>query len=202
MRNTVALLVPLALSGCYAQIEDSSVSITRPICDPATPNCIPGGGVPLNFIQASGRNTLKVPLGNQDFIKPQLAVGPTKLTSHLVLNQAVVDMKTAGADFKGITQATIFSAPRESTGTNDDPCAASTVCPMLASYDQATGGVADQQLVMKGTGTDLIPLIDQVNHQLIIEVRAKGNGPGGPAILQWGANITFDMGLSARVNYP
>ena len=202
MRKRLALLVALALAGCYAQLEEPSVSVTRPICDAATPNCIVGAGLPLDTIQASGRNTFKIPLGNQDLFKPETALGPTKLTSHLILNQAVLVMTTDGVDFNGFIEAQVLSAPQEATSTIPDPCAAPTVCRVLAKFDRQTQGPADRRLVLKGTGTDLIPLIDQVNHQVIIEIHVKGTAPGSAAIPQWGADITIDMGLSARANYP
>ncbi len=202
INRTLPVLLPLLLAGCFAQIEDSSVSLTQPLCPSATSNCIPGAGQPLSVIRANGTNTVTVPLGDQNFFKPETSLGPTKLVSKLVLNQATLDMLTAGSDFSGVTEMTILSAPRESTGPSDDPCApGSPPCTILASFIQA-GAPAGQQLILKGAGADVIALIDQTKHQLVIQVRAKGSAPGSVSAPFWNANLTVDMALRARVNFP
>ena len=199
---TLPVFLALLLGGCFAQIEDSSVSLTQPLCPTATSNCIPGAGQPLSVIRANGTNTVTIPLGDQNFFKPETSLGPTKLVSKLVLNQATLDMLTAGSDFSGVTEMTILSAPRESTGPSDDPCApGSPPCTVLASYLQ-TGPPAGQQLILKGAGADVISLIDQTKHQLVIQVRGKGSAPGSIASPLWNANLTVDMALKARVTFP
>ena len=111
-------------------------------------------------------------------------------------------MLTAGSDFSGVTEMTILSAPRESTGPSDDPCApGSPPCTILASFIKA-GAPAGQQLILKGAGADVIALIDQNKHQLVIQVRAKGSAPGSVSAPFWNANLTVDMALRARVNFP
>ena len=203
MRNTVAIVAGLALAGCFAQFEDASVTVTRPICDAATPDCIVGGGVAFSKVQAAGRNTFKVPLGDQSLFKPKTTLGPTTLTTKLLVNQVFLDMTTAGDDFKGVTKFSLVVAPRESTGPGDDPCAtASPTCPVLATYDSAQQGQADRHLVLKGSGVDAINLIDQGNHQLIVEILAVGTAPGSLSSPFWGANISVDMSLTARANFP
>lgn len=203
INRTLPLSLALLLAGCFAQIEDSSVSLTQPLCPSSTSNCIPGAGQPFSVVKANGTNTVTVPLGDQNFFKPQTDLGPTKLVSKLVLNQATLDMLTAGSDFSGITEMTILSAPRESTGPSDDPCAAgSPPCPVLASYVRGGGPAAGQQLILKGAGADVIALIDQTKHQLVIEVQGKGAAPGSLASPFWNANLTVDMALKARVNFP
>jgi len=203
INRTLPLFLPLLLAGCFAQIEDSSVSLTQPLCSSATSDCIPGAGQPLSVVRANGTNTVTVPLGDQNFFKPETSLGPTKLVSKLVLNQATLDILTAGSDFSGVTEMTILSAPRESTGPSDDPCApgSSPSCTTLASYTQA-GSPAGKQLILKGAGADVISLIDQTKHQLVIQVRGKGSAPGSISAPLWNANLTVDLALKARVNFP
>ncbi len=117
----------------------------------------------------------------------------------LSTNNSTFDMITGGADFKGLTQVQLLKALRASTGPTDDPCAAPANCPVLAAYNQATDGVADQHIVLKSQVSNLIDLIDPINHNIIFEVTAKGTAPQ-PAF--WSADFTMDLGLKARAGVP
>ena len=194
-----ALLAALLVAGCFAQLEDQSVTVSRPLCNGAP--CVPGGGANLNAaLQASGYNTFKISFGDQPLLASSTSVGPATVTTSLLLNQAQFNMTTAGGNFQQVTSFTLLRAPRMSVGSGDDPCAGATpACPTLAVYTQATDGTANQTLLLKGNGTDLIPLINATTHELIIEITATGQAPS-PAL--WDADASIDMALKARANIP
>src|SRR6267378_3256296 len=149
MRSSkVPALLAVLLAGCFAQLEDKSVTISRPLCNGAP--CVPGSGANLNTaLQASGYNTFKVSFGDQPLLKSSTSVGPATVSTSLLVNQAVFAMKTAGGDFQNVTSLTLLSAPRMSVGSGDDPCAAATpACPTLAVYTKATDGTATQMVVL------------------------------------------------------
>ena len=199
MRSSkVPALLAVLLAGCFAQLEDHSVSISRPLCAGAP--CVPGSGANLNTaLQASGYNTFKVSFGDQPLLKSSTSVGPATVSTSLLVNQAQFAMKTAG-DFSAVQSLTLLRAPGMSTSGNPDPCAGVTPpCPTLAAYTQATDGTAMQTVVLKGTGIDLIPLIDPTTHELIIEIRATGNAP---STALWDADASMDMALKSRANLP
>jgi len=197
MRNgTLIAFLVAPLLGCYAQLEAPDISLSHTLCPAA--DCVPGGGVPLSIIQVSGLNTFVVDFGDQPLLKPTNDLGPTTLNTSLILNQAAFDMKTSGGDFTGVTSVRLLKAPRESTGPGDDPCAGGT-CPTLALYQQSVDGVSNQRLVLKGNGSDLVTLIDQTTHQLIVEIQATGTAPA-PA--NWNADVSMDMALKSRANFP
>jgi hypothetical protein len=194
------LLAAASLCSCYAQIEDGSVQVTHSLCTPSTNNCIPGGGLAISTFSASGNNTFTVNLGDVPFLKSSSSLGPATLHTTLALNNATFDMNTAGADFKGITQVQLLRAPQASTGPGNDPCAAPpTPCPVLAGYNQASDGVADQQVVLKSQVANLIDFIDPTNHNIIFEVSVKGIAPK-PAFFS--ADFTMNLALNARAGLP
>jgi hypothetical protein len=199
MRNKTAMALLLAaLVGCYVQLEDHSVIMTRSLCVGGA-DCVPGSGSSLGVMQVSGLNTFVVNFGDQPLLQSTTEIGPTTVNTSLVLNEAAFDMSTAGGDFTGVQSISLLAAPRESTGPGDDPCAAPTICPTLAVYTQSTDGVADQRMVLKGNGSDLVSLINATTHQLIIELKASGTAPNPPL---WNADVSMDMALKSRANLP
>ena len=52
---------------------------------------------------------------------------------------------------------------------------------------------------MKANGTDLINLISQTSHSMILEIKATGTAPA-PAV--WNADVSLDMSLKSRANFP
>ncbi len=194
------LLAAAGLASCYAQVEDGSIQVTHSLCTPSTNNCIPGGGIAISTFNANGNNTFMVNLGDVPFLKSSSSLGPATLRTTLALNGATFDMNTAGADFKGITQVQLLRAPQASTGPGNDPCAAPpTPCPVMAAYNQATDGVADQHIVLTSQVSNLIDLIDPTNHNIIFEVSVKGIAPK-PAFFS--ADFTMNLGLKARASLP
>ena len=199
MRSSrVPALLAALLTGCFAQLEDQSVIVSRPLCNGAP--CVPGGsGVDLNAaLKASGYNTIKLSFGDQPLLNSSTSIGPATVTTSLLLNQGQFAMKTAG-DFSQVQSLTLLAAPRMSNG-GDDPCAGATpTCPTLAAYSKATDGTATQTLVLKGTGVDLLPLINATTHDLIIEITATGQAPSQAL---WDADASIDMAMKARANIP
>jgi hypothetical protein len=198
--SRVPALLAAVLTGCFAQLEDQSVTLSRPLCNGAP--CVPGNSASLNTVlQASGYNTIKVSFGDQPLLKSSTSIGPATVTTSLVLNQAQMNLKPAGGNFSQVNSLSLLAAPRMSNGTpGDDPCAgAIPACPTLAVYTQATDGIANQSIVLKGNGSDLVALIDATTHELIIEIRATGNAPSDTV---WDADVAMDMALKARANIP
>lgn len=195
MRNAKLILL-LPLLGCYAQLEVPGVDMTHTLCPAA--DCVPGGGLPLSVIQVSGLNTFTVDFGDQPLLQSSNSLGPTTLKTSLILNQGAFDMKTAGGDFKQVTTVQLL-AVHPGVPLTGDPCATASNCTAIAAYTQSTDGIADQRLVLKGNGSDLIALIDQSTHQLNLEIKASGQAPA-PA--NWNADVSMDMSLTSRANLP
>lgn len=191
---TALLVVPLL--GCYAQLEVPGVVMTHTLCSAA--DCVPGGGLPLSVIQVSGLNTFTVDFGDQPLLQSSNAIGPTTLKTNLILNSGAFDMKTAGGSFNNVTSVQLL-AVHPGIPLTGDPCATAANCTAVAAYTQSTDGTADQRLVLKGNGTDLIALIDQSSHQLNLEIKASGQAPA-PA--NWNADVSMDMSLTSRANLP
>jgi len=197
LKTFVVIVLPL-LAGCFAQLETDGLTMTHSLCG-GGPDCVPGGGANLTLIQVSGSNTFSVDFGDQPLLKPSNSLGPTTLNTSLNLNGAAFDMTTNGADFSGVQSVQLLIAPRTSTGPGDDPCATPSNCTLIASYNQSTDGTASRHLAMKANGTDLINLISQTSHSMILEIKATGTAPA-PAV--WNADVSLDMSLKSRANFP
>jgi hypothetical protein len=197
MRNgKLIAFVCVPLLGCYAQLEVPGVTMTHTLCSGA--DCVPGGGAPLSLIQVSGSNTFVVDFGDQPLLQPSNEIGPTSLKTKLILNQGAFDMKTAGGDFKNVDSVQLL-AVHPGVAAGGDPCATATNCTVVAAYTKTSDGQADQHLVLKGNGSDLVTLIDQAAHKLTLEIKASGQAPT-PAL--WNADVSMDMSLTSRANLP
>ncbi len=202
MRNATIALLLATLLGCYAQVEDGSISITHTLCTPRNSNCIPGAG-PLAIIQVNGENTFTANFGDQPLLKPSTSLGPTTLTTVLILNQATITMITQGVDLSGIQSATLYAVhPGVCTGTTCatiDPCATTSNCTVVATYTQPNPPPAQvPEVVLKGSAKDLVPLIDQATHSLTMEIAISGSAPSNP----WNADVAMDMSLKSRASFP
>jgi hypothetical protein len=184
------------LLGCYAQLEVPGVTMTHTLCSAA--DCVPGGGAPLSLIQVSGSNTFVVDFGDQPLLQPSNEIGPTSLNTKLILNQGAFDMKTAGGDFKNVDSVQLL-AVHPGVAAGGDPCATAANCTVVAAYTKTSDGQADQHLVLRGNGSDLVNLIDQAAHKLTLEIKAAGQAPA-PAL--WNADVSMDMSLTSRANLP
>ena len=190
------------LTGCYLQVEDESVQVTHSLCNPSTSNCIPGGGVtPISAFNSSGSNMFTVNLGDVPLLKNSDSLGPATLHTTIALKSASFDMVTTGsnADFSGVQTIQLLSAPSGSpSGT--DPCVDIAKCKIIAVYDRSIDGIPDaRRIVMKSRIPNLVDVIDPTSHSITIEVKASGAAPRAPF---WTANLTMDLGIKSRVNYP
>jgi hypothetical protein len=70
---------------------------------------------------------------------------------------------------------------------------------VIAAYNTATDGAADQQIVLKTQIPNLVDLIDPTTHQIIFEVRAQG---AAPAPLLWRATFGLDLSIKSRAGIP
>src|SRR2546426_708826 len=194
MRNLKAIsLLVIPLLGCYAELDNPSITISHNLCG-GTSNCMPGA-MALNLIQISGQNTFTVDFGDQPLLKPSSQLGPATLNTSLTLNGAAVQLQnTSSGNFNGVSSIKLYSAPSATT----DCRATGSNCTLLADYDQARDGIANQTLTLKSQGVDLINLISSSAHTLDLQLNASGTGPGGA----WNADVSMDMALTSRANFP
>ncbi len=193
MRDLKAIsLLLLPLLGCYAQIENPDVSVSHNLCG-GTTACMPAA-LPLSLIQISGQNTFTLDFGNQPLFSPSTSLGPSTLNDSLVALGAGVQLQAAaGNDFKNVATISLLSAPTAST----DCRTTGSNCTVLADFDSTRDGQADQSLVLKGKGVDLLTLIS-ATHTLNLQLQASGTGPTNP----WNATVSMDMSLTARASLP
>ncbi|SRR6266446_1737777 len=195
MRNLkVIFLVLLPLLGCFAQLENPAVTLTHNLCG-GTTNCMPGA-MPLGLIQISGQNTFTVDFGNQPLLKPSSDLGPATLTTSLILNAGVMQLQNpASGNFNNVNTITLYAAPSATT----DCTATGSGCTVLADFDKARDGMANQTLTLKGRNVDLITYISTTAHTLGLQFTATGSsGPANP----WNADVSMDMALTARAKFP
>ena len=193
MRDLKAVsLLLLPLLGCYAQIENPDISISHNLCG-GTTTCMPAA-LPLGLIQISGQNTFTLDFGNQPLLSPSSSLGPSTLNNSLIASGAGVQLQSApGNDFKNVAAISLLSAP---TATTDCRTTGSN-CTVLADFDSARDGAADQTITLHGKSVDLLKLIS-ATHTLNLQLQASGTGPGNP----WNATVSMDMSLTSRANLP
>ena len=194
MRNLKAIsLLLLPLFGCFAQIENPDITLTHNLCGGST-NCMPGA-LPLGLVQISGQNTFTLNFGDQPLLQPSSSVGPATLNTSLIVGGAGVQLQnSASGDFKSVAKLSLLVAPTSTT----DCSANGSNCTLVADYDQPRDGVADQTIVLRGYGVDLIKYISTTSHSLQLQLQAAGQGPGSA----WNADVSMDMALKARANFP
>jgi hypothetical protein len=195
MRNLKAIsLLLLPLFGCFAQIENPDITLSHNLCG-GTTNCMPGS-MPLGLIQISGQNTFTVNFGDQPLLQPSTSVGPTTVNTSLILSGATMQLQdSASGNFNNVQTITLYAAPSATT----DCTATGSGCTVLADYDSARDGIASQTLTLKGHGVDLINYISTGSHTL--ELQFTATGTTGPANA-WNADVSMDMALKARANFP
>jgi hypothetical protein len=199
MRNRIAVALFLApLLGCFVQVESPDLTLTHSLCSSGT-NCVPGFSAPLSLIQVNGQNSFTVDFGDQPLLKSSSDLGPATLNSSLVLNGGAFDMTTAGADFTGVTSVNLLAASQPPGTPGADPCQPASNCTVVATYNSATDGTANQHLVLKGNGSDLLTFIGATTHQLILQIQAQGTAPSTPG---WNADVSMGMALKSRANFP
>jgi hypothetical protein len=114
-----AALLAVALSGCYAQLEEDTIVITNPIAD-ANGNRLTIPGVPIG-------GTL--PAIEFPFEVGEITIDEKMKESRLSLRSAALVMETGTGNFEGVSSATLtISAPT-------DP----SLPPLVARYDRSRG---------------------------------------------------------------
>jgi hypothetical protein len=193
MRNLKAVsLLLLPLLGCYAEVDNPSISLSHNLCG-GTTNCMPGG-VPLSLIQISGQNTFSVDFGDQPLLQPSTGLGPATLKTSLILNGASVQLQSsASGNFNQVTRISLLNAPSATT----DCSASGNNCTLLADFDSTRDGQANQTITLRGANVDLINFISAA-HSINLQLQAAGNGPGSA----WNAEVSMDMALTSRANFP
>jgi len=143
----LAAILTVALSGCYAQLEENSIVISHPLAVPGAPA---GGSV-------------TVPSVNFEVGDVEVDAGDKE--SKLSLSTATL---TAGsATLGGITSATLTIAPPDG----------STLEPVTLTYDKNRDGAAGATLVLKrgAEEANLLPYLASKRLQLAIEL--AGDAP-------------------------
>ncbi|HXN42038.1 MAG TPA: hypothetical protein VN918_09635 [Myxococcaceae bacterium] len=193
MISRASILALTALAGCYAQVEDTNVSYSQTrVCGAAT-NC-PGGNAPLTLI-SNFIPSFTISLGDSGVLtSSQSSQGPITFNGSVILNEAIVTMTTANADFSGIRTVDL----RAAIGT--DNCAQlSATCKSVASYDFARDGAANQKLILKGSGANLLDFASGTNHDVKLSAKATGNAP---ATATWNADAELSLSIKARGTFP
>ena len=199
-----AVLLALALSGCFAEVEDQSITYTHqiPVCDDGTnANDCTFQGVqasPLELIVFNlrgGSTQFTVDLGDQDFLKPKQEAGPVTLESTLTLNRATLTMsdESTGASFEGIDELRLHQLA-EGTNCGVGPCIAPS-CQEIATYDRARDGQATTEVTLRGSSLNMIELLQ--GGQLILCVVGRGTPPS----VDWSADATLDMAVKLHGSF-
>ncbi len=191
--GTAGILLALTvLAGCYAQIEDTDVAyVQSDVC--GTPSTCLGNNTALT-LASDFVPKITVNLGDSGLLtSSQSKQGPLTFNGSLILNQAILTMTTPTAgNFNGIRSIDLRAA------LGNDTCAAlSANCKSIATYDSTRDGTANQMLVVKGSGVNLLDLTDA--HQLTIFARGTGNAPSVPS---WNGNLDLNMSIKARGSFP
>ena len=194
MRNLKAIsLLLLPMLGCYAEVENPSISVSHNLCG-GTTTCMPGN-IPLGLIQISGQNTFSVNFGDQPLLQPSTGLGPATLKTSLKLNGASVQLQNAASgDFKAVTKISLLNAPTATT----DCTASGSNCTLLADFDSTRDGQANQTITLRGASVDLINFISTLTHSMNLQLQASGTGPANP----WNADVSMDMAFDSRANLP
>jgi|SRR6266478_2758797 len=195
MRNLKAIsLLLLPLFGCFAQLENPDVTLTHNLCG-GTTNCMPGN-IPPGLIQISGQNTFTVNFGDQPLLKPSSNIGPATLNTSLILSGGAIQLQnSASGNFNNIDTITLYAAPSATT----DCTATGSGCTVLADFNKTRDGVANQTITLRGQNVDLISYISTTSHTLDLQFTASGgNGPANP----WNADVSMDMAMKSRANFP
>ena len=190
------LLASTAFVGCYAEIEDSSVSYRQTdVC--GTPSACTGNGAPLTldsvFIPA-----VNVNLGDSGVLtSSESKQGPITFNGSLILNKVTITITVTTpqtADFSGITSVDLRAA------LNGNNCAQiGDNCKSVASYDSTRDGPATRTLVINGVGANLLDFASGNNKTVRIIPKATGNAP---APVSWNGDIDMNTAIKARGSFP
>jgi hypothetical protein len=198
IRNACALLAALALSGCFAEVEDKSLVFQQslPACDGGGTNCAftgvgPAGQLIAIIVGPQGA-TFTVDLGDQEFLEAKKDLRLMTLENTLTLNSLALHITTAGADFSGIQLlklrqiASDLPVPAADALCASDACALPS-CQDIATYDQARDGVATDTIALRGGSLNLLDLMSGGSLRLCVVAS------GAPPAQDWRADATLDL---------
>jgi len=198
LETACALLLALALPGCFAEVEDKNLVYSQsvPPCSGGGTACSFQGTGPLGSlipINVGASAEFTVDLGDQDVFTSSKSLGIGTLNNTVTLNRATLHMTTAGASFSGIQELKLLQlqANAACTGT----CAAPS-CAEIGTYDQNRDGPATTDLVVKGSSVNMLQLMQ--SGQLVLCVVARG----APPAVNWRADAALDMAMKAHAGVP
>jgi len=188
------LLASTALAGCYAEIEDGSVSYRQTnVC--GTPSVCTGNGMPLS-LSSVFIPPVNVNLGDSGVLtSSESKQGPITFNGSLILNKVTITVTTPQTgDFSGITSVDLRAA------LNGNNCAQiGDNCKSVASYDSTRDGPATRTLVINGVGANLLDFASGNNKTVRIIPKATGNAP---APVSWNGDIDMNTAIKARGSFP
>jgi hypothetical protein len=168
----LAAVLAVALTGCYAQLEESSLVISQPL------------GVTVPGAAAAGDVTLPT----ITFQVGDVTVDAGDTDSKLVLTTASLVMTAGTTDFSGVTGAALTVTPP----------AGSSLQPVTLTYDRTRDGPAGTTLTMK-RGAEEVNLLPYLEAQsLLLDVSLSGAAP----TTAWTADLDLDFHLLGKVTFP
>ncbi len=197
---TLLLAAGLALSGCagmfFADVEDTSVAMTRDFAGLPGSNHLPGAPagpvdipVTVPLPPATSNFNADIPLTKQD---PN---GTVKVTTNLSLNGADVAMKSDTGDLAGVS-----SAQLRVFDPGADPSAAQAK--VIATYTRPSGTAAGTKTIhfVKTGDVNLVDYLSnkQMGVQLALTVQGAVNLPQA----DWSADLTLDFFVKTRAEAP
>jgi hypothetical protein len=190
--RTCIAAAALALTACFAEVEDRSVVIERR-CTGAGAECT-FQGVPAEVLDvapiglASGASEFRIDLGQGDLLQPEREVGPVRLRGTLRV-RAVTVQAQEGVPLDGVEHLQLAQLPSERCEPDCRPV-------VVARYDRPPGGATDpSRIVLEGN-----PEVNLLafGSPLVLRLEARGRPPS----VEWRADLTLDAHLSARADFP
>ena len=172
--RTAPFLAAAALlaAGCYAQVEEKSLVIRRP----------------LGYTVDAATSSVSLDLPDVNFDVGDITIDGNSKDSQLTLKTATLILPNgAAASFSGITGGVLeVSAPNDRS-----------LAPVSLTYDKARDGPADRTLVMSGSpDTNVLPYLQQKT--LSMHIRLVGQAP----TTAWTADIAIDFYLLGKIRFP
>jgi hypothetical protein len=150
-------------------------------------------------LPAQAATDFTLDLGDQALLKADRKEGPIDLKGNLKVKQAVLTMGIPGTSFSGVAQFQIMQLPFATAGSQPgpsfDPCANPTDCRLVASYDRDLDGPAEDKLVLRGSGVNLLALSGS---QVTLRFVASGALPTAG----WNAVLKLDTEFKAHASFP
>jgi hypothetical protein len=195
MKNPISVacgifLALTVLTGCYAQVEDTSIVLARSQICGTPPTCV-GSNTPIS-LTSDFIPRMQIDLGHSGLLtSAQSKQGPLTFETSFILNKATISM-TSASDFSGVKTLDF----RAVLG-NDNCAIISATCQSIATYDSARDGPAGSTLVVKGSDVNLLDF-QNANNQVTVVGRGTGNAPAAPT---WQADVEMDIAIKGRGSF-